>query len=184
MIQGVIIEGLSTAGKSSVFSAIKKLHSQTHNCEITIIAISEHYSQVLHSYQGVLRLMDKDEHIQLLTRHVDYLEQQYNWIDSLGHTKPSNGVFYLLERFHVNHRAAFINSAEIEKLEKRLSRLNVHCVLLTLSQDAVEPRFIESRGEAWKSYVIENHLTVMEACQKFFEDQEILRKCAKQSFPP
>jgi hypothetical protein len=184
MIRGVIIEGLSTAGKTSVFSALKRLHSQTHTGEKTIIALSEHYSQVLHSYQGVLRSMDKDEHIQLLNHHVDYLEQQYNWIDSLGHTKPSNGVFYLLERFHVNHRAAFINSAEIEMIEKRLSKLNAHCVLLTLSQDAVEPRFIESRSAAWKSYVMENHSTVTEACQKFFEDQEKLRMCAKQSLIP
>ncbi|WP_199616420.1 hypothetical protein [Paenibacillus alkalitolerans] len=184
MIRGVIIEGLSTAGKTSVFSAIKRIHSQTHNVERTIIAISEHYSQVLHSYHGVLRPMDKDEHIQLLNRHVDYLEQQYNWIDSLGHTKSSNGLFYLLERFHVNHRAAFKDSTEIEMLEKRLSKLNAHCVLLTLSQDAVEPRFIESRSEAWKSYVMENHSTVTEACQKFLDDQEKLRMCAKQSLIP
>ncbi len=84
-------------------------------------------------------------------------------------------------RFHVNHRAAFINFTEIEMLEKRLSRLNAHCVLITLSQDAVESRFIESRSEAWKSFVIENHSTVTEACQKFLEDQEKLRMCAKQS---
>ncbi|TBL67989.1 hypothetical protein [Paenibacillus thalictri] len=184
MIRGVIIEGLSTSGKSSVFSAIKRLHSQTQNGEKTIIAISEHYSQVLHSYQGVLKSMDKDEHIQLLHRHVDYLEQQFEWIASLGHTKASKGVFYLLERFNVNHRAAFINSPEIEMLEKRLSRLNALCVVLILSQDAVEPRFIESRGEAWKSYVMENHSTVTEACQKFLEDQEKLLMCAKQSLIP
>lgn len=153
MIQGVIIEGLSTTGKSSVFSALKRLHSQTNHRENTIIAISEHYSQVLHSYQGVLRSMAKDEHIQLLDRHVDYLEQQSNWMDSLGHTKPSTGVFYLLERFHVNHRAAFANSAEFERLEKRLSRLNAHCVLLTLSRDAVKSRFIESRGELRETIV-------------------------------
>ncbi|EAC9582380.1 TPA: hypothetical protein QFG15_002653 [Enterococcus faecium] len=183
MIRGVIIEGLSTTGKTSVFSAIKKLHSQTYNSEKTIIAISEHYSQVLHSYQGTLRSMDKDEHIQLLNCHVDYLEQQYNWIDSLGHTKPANGAFYLLERFHVNHRAAFLNS-EIEMIEKRLSRLNAHCVLLTLSQEAVEPRFIEGRSESWRSYVMENHSTVTEACQKFLEDQENLRMYAKQSLIP
>jgi len=184
MIRGVIIEGLSTAGKTSVFSAIKRLHSQIHNGEKTIIAISERYSQVLHSYKGVLRTMDKDEHIQLLNRHVDYLEQQFEWFESLGHTKPSNGIFYLLERFSINHRAAFINSAKIEMLEKRLSRLNAPCVLLTLSQEAVEPRFIESRGEAWKSYVMENHPTVTEACQKFLDDQEKLRMCAKQSLIP
>ncbi|MDQ0874360.1 hypothetical protein QFZ77_003019 [Paenibacillus sp. V4I3] len=184
MIRGVIIEGLSTTGKSSVFSALKRLHSQTHNSEKTIIAISEHYSQILHSYQGVLRAMDKDEHIQLLNRHVDYFDQQYNWIDSLGHTKPSNGVFYLLERFHINHRAAFITSAEIEMLENRLLRLNSHCVLLTLSEDAVKPRYIESRGDAWKSYVMKNHSSETEACQKFLEDQEKLRMHAKQSQIP
>ncbi|MGO4501113.1 hypothetical protein AB4114_35275 [Paenibacillus sp. 2RAB27] len=184
MIRGVIIEGLSTTGKTSVFSAIKRLHSQTNNGEKTLIAISEHYSQVLHSYQGILRSMNKDEHIQLLNRHVDYLEQQFEWIDSLGHTKASNGVFFLLERFNVNHRAAFINSAEIGMMEKRLSRLNAHCVLLTLSRDAVEPRYIESRGEAWRNYVMKNHLTVTEACQKFLDDQKKLRMCAKQSLIP
>ncbi|NOU91958.1 hypothetical protein GC093_01730 [Paenibacillus sp. LMG 31456] len=128
--------------------------------------------------------MDKDEHIQLLNRHVDYLEQQCNWMDSLGHTKPSTSVFYLLERFHLNHRAAFINSAAIEILEKRLSRLNAHCILLTLTEDVVKPRFIESRSETWKSYVMESHSTVSEACQKFLEDQEKLRMCAKQSLVP
>jgi hypothetical protein len=184
MIRGVIIEGLSITGKSSVFSAIKRLQSLTHNGEKTIIAICEHYSQVLHLYKGILRSMGKDEHIQLLNRHVDYLEQNYNWIDSLGHTKPSNGVFYLLERFHVNHRAAFIDSTEIEMLEKRLVRLNAHCVLLTLSPDVVEPRFVESRSEAWKSYVMENHSTITDACKKFLGDQEKLRMYAKQSLIP
>jgi len=184
MIRGVIIEGLSTTGKSSVFSAIKRLHSQEHHNEKTIVAISEHYSQVLHSFQGVLRAMDKDEHIQLLNRHVDYLEQQYNWIHSLGHSKPSNGIFYVLERFHVNHRAAFMNAPEIECLENKLSRMNARCILLTLSDDAVKPRYIESRGENWKSYVMNNHSTESEACQKFLENQETLRLCAKQSLIP
>lgn len=69
-------------------------------------------------------------------------------------------------------------------LEIRLSRMNAHCVLLTLSKDAVAPRYIESRSEAWKSYVMKNHTTVTEACQKFLDDQENLRMCAKQSLLP
>jgi hypothetical protein len=185
MMRGVIIEGLSTTGKTSVFSAIKRFHSsESYKSEKTIIAISEHYSQVLHSFQGVLRAMDKDEHIQLLNRHVDYLEQQNKWMDSLGHTKTSHGVFYILERFHLNHRAAFIDSTEIKILEQRLSRLNAQNVLLTLSPEAVASRFIESRGEAWKTYVMENHSSVDEACQKFLHNQEKLRLCAKESLIP
>jgi hypothetical protein len=183
MIRGVIIEGMSTVGKTSLFSAIKRLHSQTPNSEKTIVAVSEHYSQVLHSYQGVLRSMDKEEHISLLSRHVDYLEQQYDWINSLGHSKPSKGIFFLLERFHINHRAAFKASPEIELLEKRLSRMNAHCVLLTLTKDAVEPRFIESRGEAWKSYVM-GKSTAAQVCETFVDNQENLRMATKQSLIP
>ncbi|PIH58599.1 hypothetical protein [Paenibacillus sp. LK1] len=183
MIRGVIIEGMSTVGKTSLFSAIKRLHSQTPNNEKTIIAISEHYSQVLHSHQGVLRSMDKDEHISLLSRHVDYLEQQYDWINSLGHSKPSKGIFFLLERFHVNHRAAFKASPEIELLEKRLSIMNAHCVLLTLTPDAVESRYIDSRGEAWKSYVMGDSSTP-QVCETFLDNQENLRMATKQSLIP
>lgn len=62
--------------------------------------------------------------------------------------------------------------------------MNAYCVLLTISQNAVEPRFIESRNEAWKAYVMENHPTVTEACQKFLGDQEKLRLSAKQSLLP
>lgn len=184
MIRGIIIEGMSTTGKSSLFSAIKRLHSQTENDGKTIIAISEHYSQVLHSNKGILSVMDKDDHIRLLDSHVSYLEQQYNWMDALGLTKTSTRILFLFERFHINHRAAFVKSPEIELIEKRLLRLNAHCVLLTLSQKAVQPRFIESRSEAWKSYVMKNHSTVADACQKFLKDQENLLLCAKQSFIP
>ncbi|OAX50798.1 hypothetical protein gpAD87_21575 [Paenibacillus sp. AD87] len=33
MSQGAIIEGMSTVGKTSLFSAIKRLHSQAPNSE-------------------------------------------------------------------------------------------------------------------------------------------------------
>ncbi|UKS29986.1 hypothetical protein LOZ80_14030 [Paenibacillus sp. HWE-109] len=184
MIRGVIVEGMSTAGKTSVFKALKKLHNQLDNGVRTLLTISEHYSQVLHSNHGVLETMKKEEHIQLLRRHVDYLEQQSNWIDSLGQMKSSHGIFFVLERFHVNHRAAFQDSLEISQLENQLLKLNARCLLLTLSKEAVGPRFIKSRGVAWESYVLENHASESEACQKFLEEQEKLRMVAKQSLIP
>jgi len=184
MIRGVLIEGLSTSGKTSVFAALKNMHSQTPDAEKTMIAVSEHYSQVLHAYHGVLQSMNKDEHIQLLNRHVDYLEQQGEWIRTLGHTKSSNGVFYLCERFHLNHRAAFHSSSDIEMLERRLVSLNARCVLLTLSPAVAASRFVESRGEDWKAYVLGTHATAEEARLAFLEQQEQLRLCAQQSRIP
>lgn len=71
MIRGLIIEGLSTSGKTSMVSAVKKAHSDALNAERTMVAVSEHYSQVLHSDHGVLRSLTQKEHIELLERHVD-----------------------------------------------------------------------------------------------------------------
>ena len=184
LIRGLIIEGLSTSGKTSVLSALKRVHSRTPNIEKTMIAVSEHYSQVLHQDHGVLRSLKQEEHIELLNRHVDYLEQLHNWIDSLGHTKTSNGVFYILERFHLNHRHAFDINTGIRTLEQRLSKLNARGVLLTLSPEVVESRFIESRGQDWKSYVMKDGCSVSETCQKFLNDQDRLLQCAEQSLIP
>ncbi|OZB98709.1 hypothetical protein CJP46_06110 [Paenibacillus sp. XY044] len=149
-----------------------------------MIALSEHYSQILHSDHGVLRSLDQNEHISLLNQHIDYLEQLYGWIASLGQTKPSNGIFFILERFHLNHRAAFADHSKIEALEQRLLRLNARCILLTLSPEAVPARYVESRGEAWRTYVMANHPSAEDACRKFVEDQEALRSCMKQSLLP
>ena len=184
LIRGLIIEGLSTSGKTSVFSALKRIQSQTPDIERTMIAVSEHYSQVLHGDHGVLRSLKQEEHIELLNRHVEYLESLHNWIDSLGHTKTSNGVFYVLERFHLNHRHAFENGIGIRKLERRLAKLNARCVLLTLSPEVVESRFIESRGADWKSYVMKDGYSVDQTCLEFLNDQDRLRQCAEQSLIP
>ncbi|WP_127533349.1 hypothetical protein [Paenibacillus kobensis] len=184
MIQGLIIEGMSTAGKTSVLSALKKAHGQAANVPRTMIALSEHYSQVLHDDHGEPRRLQQEEHLNLMQPHINYLEHLFLWSGSLGHSKLSNGAFYILERFHLNHRAAFGDSAEIKALERRLSGLNAQCVLLTLSPETVESRYIESRGEGWKSYVMQGHSSVSKAVQHFLEAQENLRKCAGQSLIP
>lgn len=184
MIRGLVIEGLSTSGKTSLLSALKQAHTNAPNVERTLIVISEHYSQVLHSYHGVLHSMKRGEHIELLHRHVDYLEQLHNWINSLGLTKTSNGIFYIPERFHLNHLHAFGSSKEIRSLDQRLANLNAHCVLLTLSPQVVESRYIESRGQDWNYLVMKEGLSVAHTCQKFLDDQDRLRQCASQSLVP
>lgn len=122
--------------------------------------------------------------MELLEQHVDYIERLYRWIDSLGHTKTSNGVFYLLERFHLNHRHAFGNSSDLRILEQRLAQLHARCVLLTLSADVVESRYIESRGHDWKAYVMKDGLSVAEACRQFLDSQDSLRQWAAHSLIP
>jgi hypothetical protein len=186
MIQGVIIEGLPTVGKTSLLKAIKRIHSDSTNVARTMIAISEHYLQILYSDHGVLRTLEQNEHIRLLSYHVDYLEHLHNWISPLGYTKEAHGIFYIFERFHLGHRAAFTDLKEMEILEQRLLNLNAQCILLTLSPDFVESRYIESRGDDWKAFVMQYHSAISEAetCNSFLESQEKLRNCARKSRIP
>jgi thymidylate kinase len=186
LIKGVIIEGLPTVGKTSLLKAIKRLHSDSTNVARTMIAISEHYLQILYSDHGILRTLEQNEHIRLLSYHVDYLEHLHNWISPLGHTKETHGIFYIFERFHLGHRAAFTDNKEMEILEQRLINLNAQCVLLTLSADIVESRYVKSRGEEWKSFVMQYHSATSEeeTCIRFLESQEKLRNCARESRIP
>lgn len=184
MIKGIIIEGLPTAGKTSLLSALKRIHGEIPGGARTLVAVSEHYTQVLHSDHGVLRRSNQEEHLRLLTRQVDYLEQLNDWILSLGSSTPSHAIFYLLERFHLGHRAAFTDWRAITSIEKRLLKLNAHCALLTISPSAVERRYIESRGTEWKSYAMEGHATISEACDAFIDDQEQYRICGENSLVP
>lgn len=78
MIKGIIIEGMSTTEKTSLMSALKKVHSQTSDGQKTMVSVSEHYSQILHQDCGKLRSLQQKEHIKLLKPHVDYLESFQN----------------------------------------------------------------------------------------------------------
>ena len=95
MVRGLIIEGLSTTGKTSLLSALRKAHCET-GIERSLVVVSEQYTQVLYSDHGVLWSLDQRNHMDLLNRHVSYLVQLNQWIDSLGITKAHHGVFFFL----------------------------------------------------------------------------------------
>jgi hypothetical protein len=63
----------------------------------------------------------------------------------------SRGLFYILERFHLNHRAAFSNSdhKEILEIEEELVALGAKCILLTISPEIVEERIKSRRPDEW-----------------------------------
>lgn len=63
--RGIILEGYSNAGKTSVLKSLKKLQA-CDDAERSIIILSEHYSQVLHKVNGELKWLGREEHLQLL----------------------------------------------------------------------------------------------------------------------
>lgn len=187
LIRGIILEGGSTAGKTSVLRALKRLNALDDEGERCVVVLGEHYSQVLHAVGSGFITLAPDEHLQLLEQNVAMLEQLHGWARRLGPaSRRSRGLFYILERFHLNHRQSFpdTDSARITEIEQRLAALGAKCVLLTVSPTAVEERFIRSRGKAWEMQVLQSHASIAAACDAYSSTQESLRALAATSAIP
>lgn len=148
--RGIILEGLSCSGKTSLFNAIKKLHGNSY--ERTLIAFSENYTQILYRQNNTLISLNEREHYDLLTKRVECIKELGEWGDFLGPASiASRGVFVMLERFHLNHKNRFPLS-NISQLEEDINRCNLKTVLLTISPDRVYDRLLHrNRGDIIKS---------------------------------
>lgn len=48
-IRGVILEGYSNAGKTSLLKAIKQSQALDESTELNVVILGEHYSQILNN---------------------------------------------------------------------------------------------------------------------------------------
>ena len=140
LIRGAVLEGCSAAGKTSVLKALKRRLAELE-LERSIVILSEHYSQALQKIGGEYRLLTPDEHRSLLDERLHALESLQQWGLVLGSASiQSRGVFFVLERFHLNHRIAYAQLSEATEQEARLKKLHAVCFLLTVSESHVAQR--------------------------------------------
>jgi thymidylate kinase len=175
-IRGIVLEGLSCAGKTSTLKALKKVQAEDKEAERSLIVLSEHYSQVLNDVKGRLQKQERSEHLILLDERISMLEQLNDWAAHLGDwSRGSRGLFYILERFHLNHRQAFLgeNISELLEIENRLSSLGAKTVLLTISDNAVEERLRYREVAEWNRY---SSVEIEEKCREFIDMQSLLRE--------
>jgi hypothetical protein len=175
-VRGIILEGYSNAGKTSVLKAITLLQAQDESSERSVIVLSEHYSQILNNVHGEFKSLNRDEHLQLLRERVGMLRQLNEWANYLGPkaSRGSRGLFFILERFHLNHRVAFSDTSlyEIESLENELLNLGAKCALLTVSPDHVEQRMQSRTPHEWTNKTREE---IQKAADDFIQSQWELR---------
>lgn len=183
-IRGIILEGYSNSGKTSLLKALKLMLSQDESAERSLIVLGEHYSQVLNNVNGNFVSLGKSEHYTLLQERVDMLKKLNEWAIGLGpFSRRSRGLFFILERFHLNHRVAFSStlSKEIEELEQNLVELRAKCVLLTISNDISKERIMSRDAGIWNEKSREEF---NKACKELIDTQELLRDQAKLSKVP
>lgn len=154
------------------------------DAERSVIVLSEHYSQVLHKVNGELKWLSREEHLQLLKERVMMLKKLNNWAREIGpSTQLSKGLFFILERFHLNHRVAFSHSIsdEIKQLEAELFEMGARCTLLTVSSKNIEQRISSRNPNEWVGKTEEE---MKMACDLLLEQQLEYRSQAENSIIP
>lgn len=142
LIRGIVLEGLGNAGKTSLLRAIKRRQAAAEDNERSVVVLGEHYSQQLQTVQGTLTALSEQEHQQLLLDRVRCIEQLNDWAQTLGPeaSTRSRGLFFVFERFTLDHRVSYGDTAFVDALEQRLADLSALCCLLTVSADRIEER--------------------------------------------
>ena len=182
--RGVILEGCSNVGKTSVLKSLKKLQACDDDAERSIIILSEHYSQVLHKVNGELKWLGREEHLQLLKDRVMMLKKLNVWSREIGQSSErSKCLFFIVERFHLNHRVAFSHYFldEIQQLEVELFEMGARCALLTVSPENIEQRISSRNPNEWVGKTEEE---LKMACNLLFEQQQEYRSQAENSIIP
>lgn len=171
LVRGVVLEGSSAAGKTSVLRALRRRHA-ARDLERSVVILGEHYSQALKKgADGTYAFLPLDAHRSLLLERLEALEALARWGSGLAATSPvAAGVFFTLERFHLNHRLAYEDDMDwTERLEERLRALQALCVLLTVSADTLPERLrhrLRASGNAHDASSVDL------ACARFLDYQE------------
>jgi len=150
-VRGLVIEGYSHTGKTSLINAIKRKLMNDKDAERNIIILGEHYTQILNLVNGRLVKLSKEEHLNVLKDRVAMLKQLNRYAIEMGPaSRKSRGLFFILERFHLNHRANFEveNDTKLKQIEDDLIELNANCVLLKV-QTNLEERVQSRSVEEW-----------------------------------
>lgn len=142
-ICGIILEGQSCSGKTSLFNALKRYHLSLRDGERNVIYLSENYSQTLNLIYGTLENLNAEENLQILFDRIGMLEQLNGYANAMGeHSRRARGLFFVFERFHLN--CAFSHNTialdQYKQLEDRISMLNTLTVLCTIGEKNIEQR--------------------------------------------
>ncbi len=179
-VRGIILEGQSCSGKTSIFNAIKRHHFIEKDAERNVIYLSEQYSQTLNLINGELKNLSQEENLRVLSDRISMLEQLNHYASCMGeHSRCSRGLFYVFERFHLNYAFSFndVDSYEYLQLEKRLSNLNAKVVLCTISSEKTEPRLRH------RSHYTKEEVTQESIDQYIARQQQLINIAEKSSLP-
>lgn len=165
-MKGVIIEGVSAIGKSTILSGLQDKISQTYP-NSTKLFISEHYTQRMLEHiaeKGELQPSDIRNHVDAIIKNISTYQQM------LDHSKfaarPSGAqAFATVERFLFTYlmsddqpKKQKYSKISASRQLKKMKELNFAQYLIVASPDKLKRNLadtLDRRNEAWAQYVKE-----------------------------
>lgn len=189
MYQGIILEGISGTGKTSVFDVLVKHNKMQSIPAKSRLILSEHHTQ---------RILELEEQQGILTprHHTELLDQLITFMESLNNRTTRRGwnsdhvqeqdLFFLFERFHLTHvfRFPYMDWSHVADIDRRLKPLGTVLCLLTVNAETLEKRLFSRRHECWLNYLKQYGNSPTEIVNTLLNRQKMARELAALSSLP
>lgn len=195
-MKGIIIEGISASGKSSVLRHVQK-RLQDEMPHSTKLFISEHYTQRMLEHALEYHTLNS----QMVKRHIDkligYLQMYQTMLNESKFALSPSGAeaFVTIERFLLTflatHSERFLKDYPLEESKVQLDKLrmmNITQYILVLSKDRLRKhlqRTLTHRNDKWISYIAANGglESMVDESMKWQDNLLRLSESFKQSIP-
>lgn len=187
--RGLIIEGISGSGKSSVLQALLQYSQGKENLPQSRLVLTEYHTQRVLERKEQEGSLGPGDHLALLEELVAFLEGLEQRRQGRGWTQgvlAEADFFFILERFHLTHvfRFPYMSWEMVQPLDQRLKGLNATLILLTVRAEVLEKRLFSRRHTCWLNYLQRYGSTPAAIVDAFLERQELARDLAARSSLP
>lgn len=182
-MSGLIIEGVCSTGKSTIFN--KLIQCESYKKKKSKIQLSEHLTErVIENISPTVeqRVMLLDRYVEMFKSiHTTFYNSRFKKTE-LNEIKPC----YLVERFHLTHSVETATFEPFMDIDRKLSELDFKVVALIMDKEIIKDRIedtLNRRGKLWYNYVM-SFGGLDGASEKYYRMQnELLYYIEKTSLP-
>ena len=198
LFRGVILEGVTCSGKSSILRALLSHPSFVERAGASAIVLTEHHTQRVLESVGPRAQLRVQDNVMLLREHADYLGNVARRLGRMTGWQEKNvrnpRVTAVIERFHLTHVLNYehIDWPDVADIDGQLAEIGIRLCLLTTAPDELRRRIHGERAGAWGSFLGEpgqrghfaEHPSDDAKARYFVQQQEALLTLAERSRMP
>lgn len=187
---GLILEGVSGSGKSTVLEATLRSESYLDRGYLSSVVLSEHHTQRVLEAKERSEGLNVEDNVALLRQHLDVVHtmhsrlQRMQW-GALG--KLRHRACYAMERFHLTHVCHYehMRWEYVKDIDEALSEIGCKLCLLRVDDGEIEERVVSlRRNQEWRAYLGSRGPTGDHLVDYYVTQQEqLLDLCEASSMP-